>query len=172
MKKTTAAFTITAAVMSLLTLWLSFGICDMICAPDEVFPHTEESVYFDGTDFTGIINAGISVSNNVINFIAVMIALICFSLLLTAAALVVWAVFGGVLRKKAPAVLHKGRGFFRKGFLLAMLCTDAAVLIMDTVYSIIGGNGCCFFNVLFVWQSPLFMWVFIISRFNKAADVT
>ncbi len=38
---------------------------------------------------------------------------------------------------------------------------------MDTVYSIIGGNGCCFFNVLFVWQSPLFMWVFIISRFNK-----
>jgi len=171
MKKRLTAFIITAAAMSLLTFRLSFGICDMVYAPEKVFPQSGE-VYVDGTDFTGIINAGISAANAVFNFAEVIFASVCYFMLITAASVVVWAIFGSVTRKKCPAVSPKEQEHIRRGFLLAMLGTDAAVLIMDIVYSAISGNGCCFLNMLIIWQNPLFMWVFIISRFNTATDGT
>lgn len=155
MKKAQAAFIITAAAMSLLTLYLSWGICDMIYEPEEVFPKTE-GFYADGTDLTGLINAGISVSNSVVSFISVIITLICFFTVITVASPVVWAVFGSILRKKRPV----GSEFPHRGFLPAIV-TAAAVLTMDIVFSLLAGNGFCFLNLLFVWQSPLFMWLLL-----------
>ncbi len=157
--------------MALFTLWLSWGICDLIYKPLINLPYVNGEINIDGSDFTWIANAGVAVVNGVLNIAVVILPLAGYFVLLVIVPLIAWAICSSVLKKQCTDISSEQKVLVHKTFKIFMLGTDALILLMNIIYSVLGKNGFSFLNILLCWQEPLIMWLLYVKAVDKIADV-
>ncbi len=163
-KSRKTALTIITAVLSLITIWIAAGYCSLVASP---LINTNEigGISIDGSDWTFIFKAGVSLVNGAIMAVFIVIMLIAEIVVMPTT----WGIFRYNAFKKNPAVTKEEFSYSWKVFLISTFGALAVSLVIMIVYAVRAGSGAPFSALLFCWLNPLFMWVLYISKVKKSA---
>lgn len=156
------AFTIIAALLALITIWIAAGYCSIITSP---LINTDEigDVYVDGANCAPIIQMGVGLYN-----VAMMLV---FTIIFIAVEVVLfptaWGIFRAVSLRKSPAVTKEEFDFSWRVFLITSLGALGISFVIMIVSAIISKSGYPFSALMFCWLNPLLMWAIYITKLKK-----
>lgn len=157
------AFTVVAAIMSLITLWIAAGFCSVITKP---LINTGEinNINIDGADFTFLFKLGASAFNGIVTvaFAVVMLIIELAVMPLT------WGLFRHFAFKANPASDADELSYSWRVFLISALGTLAVALVIMIVCAVRAKSGAPFAALMFCWLNPLLMYAFYISKLKKS----
>ncbi|MDE6731373.1 MAG: hypothetical protein K2J77_00665 [Oscillospiraceae bacterium] len=156
------AFTIIAALLALITIWISAGYCLIITSPiintDEI-----DKMYVDGSDCTPIVQMGAAF----FNFVLTMAFTVIFIAVEAVVFPITWGIFRAVSLKKNPAVTQEEFTYSRRVFLITSLGALGVSFVVMIVSAVIAKSGISFSALFFCWLNPLLMWGIYISKLKK-----
>lgn len=151
-------FIVTAALLSLLTIWCEAVNCSALMEPlldiSDIGP-----VDFDGADFSIFFIIFASIGNAY--FAAVIIAVLF--IIITVITLLGWIIVGLISLRKA-AVESEEFDFLRKAFVVSSVITSVIGAGITVWYAVSYRNAAALFGLVLLWQEPLFMWLFYIRK--------
>lgn len=156
------AFTIIAAVLSLITLWIAAGFCSLVTEP-LLNAGDIDNINIDGSDWTGMFRLGATMVNGVLTAVFILI-FGAIEIVITPTA---WGIFRCNAFKKNPVVSKKELSYSLKVFLISSFGTLAAALAVMIACAVKAHSGAPFWGLLMCWLNPLLMWAMYISKLKK-----
>lgn len=158
-------FTVIAAILAIVTVWIAAGYISTITAP-LISTDDMGNISIDGADFTFLFKAGA----HVVNFVIIAVFLVIMLIVELIVMPTVWGIFGHFAFKKNPAVTESELSYSWKVFVISSLGASAAALVVMIAYAVRAKSGAPFTALLLCWQDPLFMFVFYILKLKKQAS--
>lgn len=159
------AFTIIAALLALITIWIAAGFCSIITSPiintDEI-----DKMYVDGSDCTPIVQMGVAFYN----FVLTMAFTVIFIAVEAVVFPTTWGIFRAVSLKKNPTVTQEEFTYSRRVFLITSLGALGVSFVIMIVSAAIAKSGIPFWALFFCWLNPLLMWAIYILKLKKQAN--
>lgn len=157
------AFTIIAALLALITIWIAAGYCSLITSPiintDEI-----DKMYVDGSDCTPIIQMGVAFYNLAITLVFTIIFIAIEAIIFPTT----WGIFRAVTLRKSPAVTKEEFAYSWRVFLIASLGALGISFVIMIVSAVISQSGFPFSALFFCWLNPLLMWGIYINKVKKS----
>lgn len=158
------AFTIIAALLALITIWIAAGYCSLITSP---LINTDEigDVYVDGANCAPIIQMGVGLYNVAMTIVFTIIFIAVEAVIFPTT----WGIFRAVSLRNNPAVTREEFDYSRRVFLITSLGALGISFVIMIVSAVMSNSGYPFTALMFCWLNPLLMWAIYILKLKKLA---
>lgn len=158
------AFTIVAAIMSLITLWIAVGYCSVVTKP-LINTGDVNNIKIDGADFTFLFKLGAFAFNGIVTAAFAVIMMILELILMP----LTWGLFRHFAFKANPASDAGEVSYSLRVFVICACGTLAVALVVMIVCAVRAKSAAPFAAVMFCGLNPLFMHLLYLSKLKKGS---